>query len=60
MSIYLATIAAVFALLAGGIGVDRLYRRFAAQNPELGPYRSSDGCSCCAQRDKGCTAQRCD
>ena len=55
----LSAIAAIFALLAGGIAVDRLYRRFAARNPELGPYRSSDGCSCCAQRDKGCATTCC-
>ncbi|MBK5914707.1 hypothetical protein [Rhodocyclus purpureus] len=59
MGTYLATIAAVFALLVAGIGVDRLYRRFAAQNPELGPFRSSDGCSCCAQKNS-CTTKGCD
>ncbi len=47
---YLVTIALIFAILLAGIGVDRLYRRFAARNPQLGPFRKeADGkCGCCA------------
>lgn len=50
MGIYLATIALVFAILLGGIAIDRLYRRFALRNPQLGPFRKeADGkCGCCA------------
>lgn len=49
MGAYLAACGAIFALLLGGIMVDRLYRRFAARNPQLGPFRKSDGsCGCCA------------
>lgn len=49
MNTYLVTIILIFALMLGGIGVDRLYRRFAARHPQLGPFRKSDGgCGCCA------------
>ena len=47
MTTYLVTIGILFCLLAGTILVERLYRRFAARNPQLGPFRSHDGCSCC-------------
>ena len=33
MTLYLATVALVFAILGAGIAVDRLYRRFARRNP---------------------------
>lgn len=37
----------VFVMLAGWVGVQRLYRRFAARHPELGPFRDDNrGCSC--------------
>lgn len=45
------TIAAIFSLAIGGIMVERLYRRFARQNPQLGPFRKEgkqDCCSCSA------------
>jgi hypothetical protein len=49
VSTYFVTIGLIFALLLAGIAVDRLYRRFAARNPKLGPFRKSDGaCGCCA------------
>lgn len=49
MTIYLVTVLLVFVLMASGIAVDRLYRRFAARNPKLGPFRKNDGgCGCCA------------
>lgn len=58
MGTYLVTIGLIFALMIGGIGVERLYRRFAAQNPELGPFRSPDGCGCsgkkCTQKKGSC------
>jgi hypothetical protein len=56
MSLYLATIGLIFALLLAGIVVDRLYRAFAARNPQLGPFRKSgEGCGCCAGKTKnGC------
>lgn len=58
MSVYLVTILLVFALLVAGIAVDRLYRRFAARHPQLGPFRSSQGgCGCCSgscDGDAGC------
>lgn len=48
MTTYLVTILLVFVLMAVGIAVDRLYRRFAARNPQLGPFRKNGGCGCCA------------
>ena len=48
MSTYLATIAVIFALLLAGMVVDRLYRAFAARNPQLGPFRGAEGCGCCS------------
>lgn len=57
MRVYFVTIGLLFALLVGGILVDRLYRRFAARHPELGPYRDSQkGCGCCSSR---CRDERC-
>jgi hypothetical protein len=51
MGNYLATVAVLFVLMIGAIAVDRLYRRFAARNPECGPFRDKDkGCQSC----KGC------
>lgn len=49
MGTYLVTIGLLFALMLAGIAVDRLYRRFAARHPQLGPFRKNDGsCGCCA------------
>jgi len=49
MSNYLITIGLIFVLMLAGIAVDRLYRTFAARNPQLGPFRKNDGsCGCCA------------
>ncbi|MBL8490716.1 MAG: hypothetical protein JNM82_08060 [Rhodocyclaceae bacterium] len=49
MGTLFATIAFLLGLMATGILVDRLYRRFAARNPQLGPFRRSDKCGCCSQ-----------
>lgn len=49
MGIYLLTIGLIFVLLLAGIGVDRLYRAFAARNPQLGPFRKPErGCGSCS------------
>lgn len=49
MSLYLLTIALIFAIMLAGIAVDRLYRSFAARHPQLGPFRKSEGgCGSCA------------
>lgn len=53
MSTYLLTVALIFTVMLAGIGVERLYRAFAARNPQLGPFRKSDGCGCCASK-AGC------
>jgi hypothetical protein len=33
VSLYLTTIGLIFAIMLAGIGVDRIYRHFAARNP---------------------------
>ncbi len=62
MQTLLVTIGLIFGLMLAGIVVERIYRRFATRNPELGPFRRNDGgCGCCAaaeacsSADKGCT-----
>lgn len=49
MTTYLVTIALIFAIMLAGIGVERLYRLFAARNPQLGPFRKpGGGCGSCS------------
>lgn len=48
MGTYLLTIGLIFAIMLAGIGVDRVYRGFAARNPQLGPFRKSEGCGSCS------------
>ncbi len=55
MGIYLTTIAIIFAVMGGGILVDRLYRNFAAKNPKLGPFRKQ-GCGSCSCHGDSCDA----
>ena len=53
MTLYLATVALVFAILGAGIAVDRLYRRFARRNPGLGPVRDAGhACGSCVERPR--------
>lgn len=54
MSLYLTTIGLIFAIMLAGIGVERLYRAFAARNPQFGPFRKTDGCGCC-KAGSGCS-----
>ena len=58
MGIYLTTVAVIFALICGGILVDRLYRGFAAKNPQLGPFRDTGKCGCCSA-GSGCSDSSC-
>ena len=58
MGTYLTTIVILFAVLSGGILVDRLYRSFAAKNPQLGPFRDSSKCGCCSA-GSGCSDSSC-
>jgi hypothetical protein len=54
VSTYLITVALIFAIMLAGIAVDRLYRRFATRNPQLGPFRpEKPGCGSCSGGD-GC------
>jgi hypothetical protein len=55
MSLYLSAIAIIFAVLGGGILVDRLYRGFAARHPQLGPFRDGSQCGTCSA-GSGCSA----
>jgi hypothetical protein len=60
MSTYLITMALIFAIMVLGIGVDRLYRRFAASNPKLGPFRSEKpSCGSCSG-GSGCADKACE
>lgn len=53
MATYLVAIAFIFSLALGGILVDRIYRRFAVRNPQLGPFRDPGKCGCCSS-GSGC------
>jgi hypothetical protein len=58
VSVYLVTIGIIFAVMLFGIAVDRLYRAFAARNPQLGPFRKSEGCGSCSG-GSGCSDKSC-
>jgi hypothetical protein len=61
MKILILTFGFIFILLFGGILADRLYARFARRNPQLGPFRNSDGgCGCCAAKDACSDRSACD
>lgn len=52
MATYLTVVGLIFAIMVGGIAVERLYARFARRNPQLGPFRKNDGgCGCCAAKE---------
>jgi len=52
MRLYLLTIALIMGIALFGIAVDRVYRAFARNHPQLGPFRDNDkGCGCCAGKD---------
>lgn len=58
MDTYLVTIALIFVVMLLGIGIDRLYRAFAARHPDLGPFRKPEGgCGSCGG---GCDNGACD
>lgn len=61
MGTYLVTIGLIFLIMLAGIVVERLYRLFAAKNPQLGPFRNERGCGncsggngCSSRSDTGC------
>lgn len=58
MLTYLVTSGLIFTLMLAGIAVERLYRRFAARNPQLGPFRDTSKCGCCAA-GSGCSDASC-
>ena len=59
MSTYLITIALIMGITLVGIGVDRVYRSFAAKNPQLGPFRDGErGCGSCSA-GSGCSGGGC-
>ena len=45
--------------LLAGIAVERLYRGFAARNPQLGPFRDTSKCGCCSA-GSGCSDSSCE
>jgi hypothetical protein len=60
MTTYLLAIAFIFSIALGGILIDRAYRRFAAKNPQLGPFRDPEKCGCCSAGngcDTACSAE---
>ena len=60
MARYGLVVVLIFVLMLGAIFVQRLYRRFALQNPELGPFRSESG-GCGGHCGSGaCAGSRCD
>ena len=58
MTKYLVAIVLIFAMLAGGIAVQALYRRFAARHPDLGPFREEKGSGSCSA-GSGCSPSGC-
>ena len=58
MTKYLVAIVLIFAMLAGGIAVQALYRRFAARHPDLDPFREEKGCGSCSA-GTGCSPSGC-
>lgn len=58
MSLYLITFVVIFSLALGGILIDRIYRRFAARHPQLGPFRDPGKCGCCTA-GSGCSDESC-
>jgi hypothetical protein len=59
MATYLLTIALIFTIMLAGIAVERLYRGFAARNPQLGPFRDTSKCGCCSA-GSGCSDSSCE
>jgi hypothetical protein len=59
MSTYLITIALIFGVVSAGVLVDRVYRNFARNNPQLGPFRDTDKCGSCSG-GSGCDGGTCD
>jgi len=55
---FILSSAIILAVLSAWVGVEGLYRRFAARHPERGPYREpQSGCSggCCSCSGDSCT-----
>jgi hypothetical protein len=45
---FLLTMGVIYAVFLTGILVERLYRRFARRNPQLGPFRKEGKQDCCS------------
>ncbi len=58
MSTYLSAIAVIFGISLAGIGIERLYKAFAARNPQLGPFRDTSKCGSCSA-GSGCSDSSC-
>ncbi len=56
----LITIAVIFLAMVIYVVTHRVYKRFARQHPELGPFRSDkEGCGSCSG-GSGCSGEPCD
>jgi hypothetical protein len=58
MLLYLSAIGVFFVLLCSLVLVTRHYRKFAADNPELGPFRDADKCMGCVVSEKKCSKKK--
>lgn len=58
MATYAVAVGLIFAIMLAGIAVERLYRRFAASNPQFGPYRDTSKCGSCSA-GSGCGTKSC-
>jgi hypothetical protein len=59
MTTYLVTVGLIFTIMLAGIAVERIYQRFAARNPQLGPFRDSSKCGSCTA-GSGCGDTACE
>lgn len=59
MERYLYAAAIYFFLLCALVLVNRLYRKFAKENPQLGPFREQDKCMGCKGSADKCREDGC-
>jgi hypothetical protein len=56
---YLYAAGIYFCLLCALVLVNRLYRKFAKENPQLGPFREQDKCMGCKGSEGKCKEDDC-
>jgi hypothetical protein len=57
---FLPAVGIYFCLLCTLVLVERLYRKFAKENPQLGPFREPDKCMGCKGSEGKCGEDGCD